>query len=291
MLKLIAVILMTLDHIGHYFSAQLFQGSQDHLYLLLRFLGRLAFPIFAFYVAKGYRRTRNIFIYGLRLFAFAVISETILVQAASYINANLERSTSQAIIETHPNVLFTLALGVVAITAWEMLVRSSKDVLVKMEPVQDTATGSSPWHFRFNPGISMDPLLGRIIGSVFLFLSCALALHFDTDYDVYGVLTILIFHTALDKAESEQMNTALLRFSLLNLFFICGSNTLVSYRMISPDHFNWSTLQGFAVLSVPLMFLIKEPRKKPGPVQKYFFYLYYPLHIVLLMYLSRKSLF
>lgn len=292
MLKLIAVILMTLDHIGHHFGAQLFQGRHEHLYLLLHLLGRLAFPIFAYYVAKGYRRTRNILIYGLRLFIFALFSEAVILYASGEINKNLiANRASRFVIETHPNVLFTLVLGVVAITAWEMLARSNKDVLVKMEPIQDTAGNGEPWQFRFNPGISLDPALGRVIGVIFLFLSCAAALYFNTDYDVYGVLAILLFHTALDKPENEQMNAAMLRFALLNLLFISASDTLITYRLISPELFSWSALQGFSVLAVPLMFRIKDSQRKPGLIQKYFFYFYYPLHIIFIMWLSRRALF
>lgn len=46
MLKIIAAITMTIDHIG----AILF----PHI-LILRIIGRIAFPIFAFMIAEGYK--------------------------------------------------------------------------------------------------------------------------------------------------------------------------------------------------------------------------------------------
>lgn len=42
---------------------------------ILDVIGRISFPIFAFTTAVGFMYTRNIVSYGLRLFAFAVVSE------------------------------------------------------------------------------------------------------------------------------------------------------------------------------------------------------------------------
>lgn len=53
----------------------------DHLYVFfpdtvyLKIIGRLAFPIFAYGIAEGCKKTRNIYKYALRLFITAVISQ------------------------------------------------------------------------------------------------------------------------------------------------------------------------------------------------------------------------
>ena len=79
-LKLIAVITMLIDHIGAgiikynelgYISII---GDMD-LYTLLRAIGRMAFPIYCYMLVEGFVHTRNIWKYGLRLLAVAVISE------------------------------------------------------------------------------------------------------------------------------------------------------------------------------------------------------------------------
>lgn len=64
-LKWIAVITMTIDHVGYAFA----------LGETYRQIGRLAFPIFAFLIAQGMINTRNTKKYLLRLWLFALISQ------------------------------------------------------------------------------------------------------------------------------------------------------------------------------------------------------------------------
>ena len=62
-LKLIALILMTVDHVGMLLLPQ---------HLILRIIGRLAFPIFAYMIAEGCQYTRNITRYFGLMAALAV---------------------------------------------------------------------------------------------------------------------------------------------------------------------------------------------------------------------------
>lgn len=78
-LKLAALLFMTLDHVGLFLLSYL--GSSNVVGLTFRTIGRLAFPLFAFMLAEGMRKTRNQKKYLLRLaimWAFILLAQIIL---------------------------------------------------------------------------------------------------------------------------------------------------------------------------------------------------------------------
>ena len=95
-LRRIAACTMLVDHIG----ATLFPGV-----LWLRCVGRLAFPIFAFFLGVGFRFTHSRRQYLLRLVLFALLSELPFNQMVY----------GRWIAPSGQNVLWTLALGLCAI--------------------------------------------------------------------------------------------------------------------------------------------------------------------------------
>ena len=101
-LKVIAVLSMVADHCAYYLMEH---GTL--FYEVMRCFGRIAFPVFAFLIAEGFQYTRNRMKYFLQLLGFAVISELpwYLLNGAD---------------GTH-NVLFTLALGVMTLAAFEAM--------------------------------------------------------------------------------------------------------------------------------------------------------------------------
>ena len=92
-LKIIAAIAMVIDH-----GALLFFPRIP----LLRIIGRLAFPIFAFMIAEGCHYTRNRRRYFLQLFALAIVCQIV------YFIASGERLLS---------ILFTFSLSILIIYA------------------------------------------------------------------------------------------------------------------------------------------------------------------------------
>lgn len=96
MLRSIAVLLMLSDHI---WATAMSFGDW------MTYIGRMAFPIFAFQIAEGFVHTKNFKKYALRLLGFAIVTE---------IPFNFFYS-SRFFNPYHQNVLFTLLLGLLAI--------------------------------------------------------------------------------------------------------------------------------------------------------------------------------
>lgn len=77
-LKVIALLTMIVDH-----TAATLVSVRLPVYPLLRGIGRIAFPIYAFLIAEGCRHTRSREKYLLRLGVFALISQVPFVMAFS----------------------------------------------------------------------------------------------------------------------------------------------------------------------------------------------------------------
>jgi hypothetical protein len=79
MVMLIAFLTMASDHIGSIFFPNI---------VALRIVGRLALPLFAWGIARGYRYTRNFKKYAARLLILAIIAQVpyYLVHGAGYLN-------------------------------------------------------------------------------------------------------------------------------------------------------------------------------------------------------------
>ncbi|MBN2796074.1 MAG: hypothetical protein JXR88_11755 [Clostridia bacterium] len=84
-LKLLAVILMVIDHIGFFIFPDV---------VTFRIIGRLSYPIFAYLITVGFNYTKNPIKYFMRLFIFACI-----IQFPSLF------------MDIPINIFFTLSLG------------------------------------------------------------------------------------------------------------------------------------------------------------------------------------
>ncbi len=266
MLKLIACFLMLIDHIGFYFADRLPPG----LSVVMRAAGRLAFPVFAWLVAKGYTRTRNPLRYFSRMSAFAIVSEIVIRAGHALIGLNLGGT----------NVMVTFALALVVLSGYILATRSFWDMIASMRPISPTAhTAPTPprYDVRLNPrGLSLDPRIGLPVGILMILAAAGAALWLRPDYGLYGLAAVLLFYVIQEHFEPEdQLKRSLQFFILLNALFIPVRLFLMHWPL------DWTILQCLSVLALPLCVRFDRERR-PGPVLKYFFYVFYPLHIFLL---------
>ena len=115
-LKLIAVMTMTIDHLAHFllryheaFTEPLlyYHHKAISLYVIMRCIGRLAFPIFAFLIVEGFIHSSNRRRYGYSLLICALVSE--IPWALLHHGFHL----------TGHNVIFTLLWGFLGLCAIE----------------------------------------------------------------------------------------------------------------------------------------------------------------------------
>ncbi len=120
-LKTIACIAMLIDH-----AAVVFQDAMPiGVYWVMRGIGRLAFPIFCFFIAEGFAHTSSRGRYALRLALFALISE---------IPFDLV-SSGRVISLTGQNVYLTLLLGLLGLWGYEALAKRGITVAAALVPL------------------------------------------------------------------------------------------------------------------------------------------------------------
>jgi hypothetical protein len=129
-LKLLAMATMLVDHLAAFylcndsrFLEPLFMIGHKYVsvYALLRIMGRLSFPIFAFLVVEGFLHTHDRRKYGRNLFLFALLSEL----PWNLVHTGTWHCTSQ-------NVLFTLLAGYLGLCAIERFRRDRRKLALSL---------------------------------------------------------------------------------------------------------------------------------------------------------------
>ena len=127
-LQVIAAITMLIDHIGltliingklYGYDYTLYQNAinldsaKNWLFIssICRHIGRISFPIFAFLIVEGFRKTSNIVKYILRMLFFALLSEIPFDLMVSNRLINLDAQ----------NVLWTYAIGLIMLVVIKVL--------------------------------------------------------------------------------------------------------------------------------------------------------------------------
>ena len=226
MLRVFAVIFMLSDHI---WATYMSFGDW------MTYVGRMAFPIFAFQIAEGFAHTSSFKKYALRLLGFAVISE---------IPFNLFYS-SRLFNPYHQNVLFTLLLGLLAVSV--------------IDNIKKNKTAK-------NISLSVLWLLLITITSVIGFV----------EYGFLGVLTVVMFY--IFKNFPFAWVLQLVAIVLINIVFFEGQVLIVE---ILGKTFELP-YQGFAVFALIPIWLYGGKKGKSSKVMQYGFYAFYPIHMLIL---------
>ena len=222
-LKGIAAVTMFIDHATYVFFLTWYWRSHRvtvltrRLYYILRGVGRIAFPIYCFLLVEGFRRTRSVKNYFLRLSAFALISE--IPFDLAFNKGPFDWSDQ--------NVFFTLALGLAAVWAWDTVTRSDQAAC---------------------------PLSRLLLAAAAAGALAYAAYLIKSDYDWRGVLVIMLMHICRDDPAER--------------FGAAGPALLLAGKI---EAASW-----------PDFLLFDLYNGQRGRQNKYFFYAFYPGHLLFL---------
>ena len=167
-LKWIAIISMFIDHFGWAMVSEGyciahggFPPGGETFNQVLHILGRLAFPIFCFFIAEGYRHTHNAWRYAWRMLLFGFLSEVLFDYAFRRVWFSTEWQ----------NIYFTLFLGLAVLIGWDLV--TQKDFLQ-----------CSWWR--------------KLIALAGLAFGVFLGFRLRTDYYGWGVLMIFVMYILRD---------------------------------------------------------------------------------------------
>jgi hypothetical protein len=263
-LKLLALASMAVDHLGVALDPVMDAS-------LLRGIGRMAFPIYVFFLAEGCRRTRNIANYCLRLVMFAFISEVPYDLFAGNIHRGYGLVNFQYVDFSSQNVFFTLALGALAIIIAQKIKRGPMAFIVPLAVASTIAVGEL---VKSDYGAA---------GVLFIFLVWAVGpKSLDNPQDGWlnagrlrqaGVLVALSLYFYIWKF----LNTKFLQqvlFTPENITFLSRMKQLVTVTLRSVSQYS---LLLFVFGCIPALLILFYNGKK-GPSLKWAFYVFYPFH-------------
>jgi hypothetical protein len=154
-LKLIAMVSMVFDHVGAMFFPEV---------MWPRMIGRLAMPIFSFFVAEGFAHTRDRKKYLCRLGVFALLSEV-----------PFDLAFDGRIGFGHQNIMLTFFLAVAALMVFDRL---------------QSGEGADKAQTSFG---------GTVLGVIAISAIAALSLFLRADYTIFGVVAVFLFYVLREK--------------------------------------------------------------------------------------------
>lgn len=218
--KIIAMLSMVIDHFAAVVLTRMYMlgGYSEKFYgviILLRLVGRLAFPIYCFLLVEGFQRTKDVKGYMLRMVFFALAAEIPFDLAL----------TGQAVNWGYQNVMFTMLIGLAALRGLKLVEEK----------------GFSKWR-------------RILLQAVVIFCAVVLAEGMKVDYSWSGILCICAIY--------------LLKASNVRKVLLGNAVLIIA-----------NTLEIAGLFSVPI---IKAYNGERGLKIKYFFYAFYPLHLLIL---------
>lgn len=218
----------------------------------LNLIGRIAFPLFAFQLAQSYIHTKNLKKLMLRLLLFSIISQIPFTLFLSTFTTDIYYSIK---IFSIPLRIYSLNIGFTMLLATFSI-------------------------------LALDKIQNKILGICASLLIVILAQILNVDYGAFGVLLILIFYIFRSNSTNIKKKNIINKFSMnisaLFLIFLYYFIRFLQAPTVSIMEF-YLPLVLFTCLS---LIFVNFYNDKQGPKVKYLFYIFYPIHLLLLYFIN-----
>ena len=258
-LKYLVIVLMVLDHISF------FMPQSSDLVFTFQFVSRLTALIMCFFIAEGYFYTRSVKKYMKRLFIFAIISYVAYVFAFT--------GTLLPITLVHGSVIPHYGINlygtyVPQVAYYGFLNLFNMTLIVK----------ESSMIFTLFLGLVSIYVWDKLEYPVWIKALITVGLMFlatFSDYSYFAILYCLIFYFLKNKPVHKAV-----AFTIVSLLYV------FNVTLLNPFTFTWAFEYipfRFGVFLTPLLlaFYNGEPGKK-SEFNKWFFYIFYPGHLMLI---------
>lgn len=247
-LKIIALGLMTIDHIYEFFAS-------NGIPIWFTWLGRLSAPLFFFTMAEGFFHTRNRIIYVERLYLFSMMmSFCKLIAWKMHIS-----STSYPIVRN--NIFETFFLIAFNILLFEFLRDKNKEISIKIALVSLV--------------VLLEIILPVSVNLLFpTSTSQLLGAFFPSPLFCEGNLPFVALGITFFYLRNNRIKMMII-YCIFSLVFFPFSK--YSFQNAFYHSYQW-----MMIFSMPLMLLYN---RKKGHGLKYLFYTYYPAHIFLFFFI------
>lgn len=203
-IKIIAIITMVIDHVGLFFFPE---------HPILRDIGRLAFPLFAWLIANGAYHTHDIQKYMKRLLVLAVVSQVPFTIANQHIGSPL----------FYLNVVFTLVLGLLSI----YILKNNRNVLLSSVLVLACAGIANLIHSDYGAAGVLS------IVAFYIFYNNKKAMVFSQVIimSILPAMTLILMSIKKIDLSSYYLSSFTETYGLLSLALIFFYNNKVGYKM------------------------------------------------------------
>ena len=263
-LKIIALASMIIDHTGavfpHYFGLE------------FRVIGRIAFPIFVYLLAEGFRHTRSPYKFLVRLGIFAIISEPFFdlalrsdLQAVEYVS--LQFIMDNINFFAYTNIFYTLFFGGVAICGFDYIIKWKESQSSRSAKPKARSERGSFSSFVYNNNLKI------IAAGMLIIASLILAEVLTTDYASYGVMFILIMYAITNKKA---------RLAVMAIMCVWQHSWILGF--IFGGYLDFLDILHIMMIPATLVpvLLVAIYNGKRGPNFKMVFYAVYPAHLAVL---------